>query len=79
MMLMMPTILNTARDSDDRHTASTIVARPRPIASRDYRTPSIRETVICVRTDCSAAPAASNSKLLKLVDEATAIRRADRC
>jgi len=45
MMMMMPTILNTARDSDDWHTASTTVATPRPIASRDYRMPSIRETV----------------------------------
>jgi len=27
-MMMMPTILNTARDSDDWHTASTTVARP---------------------------------------------------
>jgi len=25
MMMMMPTILNTARDSDDWHTASTTV------------------------------------------------------
>jgi len=50
MMMMMPTILNTAKDSDDRHSASTTVARPRPIVSRDYRTPSIRETVIGVPT-----------------------------
>ena len=72
MMMMMPTILNTVRDSDDWHTASTTVARPRPIASRDYRTPSIRETVIGV-------PIASNSRLIKLVDEATAIRHAGHC
>ena len=62
-MMMMPTILNTATDSDDRHSASTMVASPISIASRDYRMPSIRETVIGV-------PIASNSRLLKLVDEA---------
>jgi len=46
VIMMMPIILNTARDvSDDQHSARTTVARPRPIASRDYRMPSIRKTV----------------------------------
>jgi len=67
MMMMMPTILNTVRDSDDRHSTSTTVARPRPIASRDYRMLSIRETVIGV-------PIASNSRLLNLL---TKLQRLD--
>jgi len=67
MMMMISTILNTARDSDDQHSANTTVARPRPIASRDYRTTSIREMVIGV-------PIASNSRLLNLL---TKLQRLD--
>jgi len=48
--MMMMHILNTVRDSDDWHSASTTVAT-----------------------------AASNSRLLKLVEDATAIRCAGRC
>ena len=62
-MMMMPTILNTARDvSDDRHSARTTVARPRPIASRDYRMPicqSVRRSLSRSRIESRLWPSSS--------------------